>query len=178
MTVGDLIQGYNTTEPWLDQMREYRETMNGLLCPWFPVAGNHDIYWRGPDRPAEEHEQRYEQHFGPLWYAFDHKGCRFIVLYSDEGNPETGERNFSKPDCQVMSPAQKAWLTQMVTEGASMRHQFVFLHHPRWRKGSYGDDWDQVHDILVSGGNVRAVFAGHIHQACLLYTSPSPRDDR
>ena len=81
--------------------------MNGLLCPWFPVAGNHDIYWRGPDRPAEEHEQRYEQHFGPLWYAFDHKGCRFIVLYSDEGIPETGERNFSKPDCQVMSPCRK-----------------------------------------------------------------------
>ena len=75
MTVGDLIQGYNTTEPWLEQMHEYRETMNGLLCPWFPVAGNHDIYWRGPDRPAEEHEQRYEQHFGPLWYAFDHKGA-------------------------------------------------------------------------------------------------------
>ena len=172
MTVGDLIQGYNTTEPWLEQMHEYRETMNGLLCPWFPVAGNHDIYWRGPDRPAEEHEQRYEQHFGPLWYAFDHKGCRFIVLYSDEGNPETGERNFSKPDCQVMSPAQKAWLTQMVTEGASMRHQFVFLHHPRWRKGSYGDDWDQVHKILVSGGNVRAVFAGHIHQA----TYAGPQD--
>ena len=91
MTVGDLIQGYNTTEPWLDQMREYRETMNGLLCPWFPVAGNHDIYWRGPDRPAEEHEQRYEQHL-VHWYAFDHKGCQFIVLYSDEGIPRAGEQ--------------------------------------------------------------------------------------
>ena len=44
MTVGDLIQGYNTTEPWMRQMREYREAMDELLCPWFPGAGNHDIY--------------------------------------------------------------------------------------------------------------------------------------
>ena len=126
-------------------MREYRETMDGLLRPWFPVAGNHDIYWRGPDRPAEEHEQRYEQHLARFGMPLTTKGVSSLCSIQTE-NPETGERNFSKPDCQVMSPA-KAWLTQMVTEGGSMRHQFVFLHHPRWRKGSYGDDWDEVHDI-------------------------------
>ena len=163
MTVGDLIQGYNTTEPWMAQMREYHETMSRLLCPWFPVAGNHDVYWRGPDRPAEEHEARYEMHFGPLWYAFDHKDCRFIVLYSDEANPETGERNFGKPDCQKMSPEQFAWLESTLAGAKEKQHVFCFLHHPRWIGGGYGDDWERVHALLAEAGNVRAVFAGHVH---------------
>ena len=50
-TVGDLIQGYNTTEPWIRQMEEYKGVMDELLCPWFPVAGNHDVYWRGEGKP-------------------------------------------------------------------------------------------------------------------------------
>ncbi|MCP4833905.1 MAG: hypothetical protein GY895_03995, partial [Phycisphaera sp.] len=89
MTVGDLIQGYGTEGPWMDEMREFRGIMDGLLCPWFPVAGNHDVYWRGPGRPENEHEANYEMHFGPLWYAFDHKDRRFIVLYTDEADPKT-----------------------------------------------------------------------------------------
>jgi hypothetical protein len=39
MTVGDLIQGYNSQRPWEEEMREFRGTMDGLRMPWFPVAG-------------------------------------------------------------------------------------------------------------------------------------------
>ena len=163
MTVGDLIQGYNTTEPWMRQMREYREAMNELLCPWFPVAGNHDIYWRGTNQPPQEHEHHYQEHFGPLWYAFDHKDCRFIVLYTDEPDPKTGERNFSNPNSQRMSPEQFAWLEKTLDEGRDRKHVFVFLHHPRWLGNNYGDDWNRVHALLAEPGNVRACFAGHIH---------------
>ena len=131
MTVGDLIEGYNQRDQWMAQMREYREIMDRLLCPWFPVAGNHDVYWRGPNRPPQEHEGDYEMHFGPLWYAFEHKDCWFIVLYSDEANPETGERNFNKTECQVMSEAQFSWLKETLEKARSARHVFVFLHHPR-----------------------------------------------
>ena len=116
MTVGDLIQGYSTTGPWMKQMREYRTIMNRLEMPWFPVAGNHDVYWRGKGRPPREHEDHYEAHFGPLWYAVRHKSAWFIVLYSDEGDPETNRRSFRDPKAQTMSPAQTAWLQKTLDE--------------------------------------------------------------
>lgn len=164
MTVGDLINGYNTTEPWMRQMREFQDTMGELNCDWFPVAGNHDTYWRGPGKPKGEHDANYEKHFGPLWYAFRHKTAWFIVLYSDEGNPETGEKNFSKPSCQRISEEQFAWLDEtLATKTGAAEHVFVFIHHPRWKGGQYGDDWNRVHERLVAAGNVSAVFAGHIH---------------
>ncbi|MCA9260150.1 MAG: metallophosphoesterase, partial [Planctomycetales bacterium] len=163
MTVGDLIQGYNDTNAWLPQMREYKSIMGDLLCPWFPVAGNHDIYWRGENRPATEHEADYEMHFGPLWYAFEHKNCWFIALYSDEGDPQTGEKTFNEPNAQKMSPAQFEWLERTLEKAKDAEHVFLFLHHPRWLEGGYGTDWRRVHKLLADAGNVRIVFAGHIH---------------
>lgn len=164
MTVGDMIQGYNQTDGWMEQMAEYRGVMNELICPWFPVAGNHDTYWRGEGKPEGEHDRHYEMHFGPLWYAFEHKNCMFIVLYTDEGNESTGEKNFSKPECQEMSEEQLSWLSQMLAQSADAEHVFLFLHHPRWTGGNYGDSWEQVHEMLVKAGNISGVFAGHIHR--------------
>lgn len=166
LTVGDLVQGYNETDEWKTQMREFRAVMDNLLCPWFPVAGNHDVYWRyrgTEEKPENEMEDLYEMHFGPLWYSFSHKNNYFIVLYTDEGNPETGERTFNKPESQRMSPEQRVFLAEALERGKEADHTFVFLHHPRWLKGGYGDDWDHVHQMLVEAGNVSAVFAGHIH---------------
>ncbi|XZE54327.1 LamG-like jellyroll fold domain-containing protein [Planctomycetaceae bacterium SH139] len=167
MTVGDLINGYNRRPEWLVQMREFKTIMSELLCPWFPVAGNHDVYWRpmdDPAMPASQHDEDYEMHFGPLWYSFQHKNCNFIVLYSDEGNPETGEKNFSKPESQEISDEQLAFLKEALQRGKDNDHQFLFLHHPRWLGGGYGEDWNKrVHPLLKETGNVTAVFAGHIH---------------
>ena len=174
MTVGDLVQGYNEEPQWMEQMREYKGIMSQLICPWFPVAGNHDIYWRdkgqpGPAKPAGEHEAAYEMHFGPLWYAFEHKNSFFIVLYTDEGNPETGEKNFNKRQSHEMSPEQRDWLKSMLDKAKDAEHVFLFMHHPRWigldgdGPAGYGDSWKETHEILKDAGNVTAVFGGHIH---------------
>ncbi len=165
MTVGDLVQGYNETDEWLAQMTEYKDIMNRLKMSWFPVAGNHDVYWRGRGKaPAGQHEGNYEQHFGPLWYTFQHKNAGFIVLYSDEGDPSTNAKGFNEGVLQNMSDDQLEFLEKSLTELKSLDHVFVFLHHPRWIGGGYaGSNWGIVHDKLVAAGNVSAVFAGHIH---------------
>lgn len=165
MTVGDLIQGYNTTEEWMPQMKEYKAIMDRLEMRWFPVAGNHDVYWRGPgEAPEGQHENSYEKHFGPLWYSFKHKNAGFIVLYSDEGDRETNRKGFSDAQVQTMSDAQLEFLQQALEQLKDQQHVFVFLHHPRWIGGGYtGGNWDVVHEKLKAAGNVSAVFAGHIH---------------
>ncbi|MDR2115291.1 MAG: metallophosphoesterase [Planctomycetaceae bacterium] len=166
MNIGDMVQGYNNTEQWIEQMKEYKTVMNKLNCPWFPAPGNHDVYAGrfAKDLPKKQHEKEYEENFGPLWYAFEYKNYWFIVLYTDEGNPETDEKSFRKPECQVMSDAQFSWLKSILNKAKTAEGIFIFQHHPRWLGGNYGNDWDKVHAVLVETGNVKSVFAGHIHR--------------
>lgn len=176
LNVGDMVQGYTDEPQWLVQAAEYQAAMKHLSCPWFPVAGNHDTYWRGKDpslRPPRENEGLFEAHFGPLWYAFEHKNSWFIVLYSDEGDPATGKKDFNTPSAQRMSDAQFGWLRTTLEKAKNAEHVFLFLHHPRWLKtAGYANDWERVHELLKAAGNVTAVFAGHVHQM----RSDGPRD--
>lgn len=154
MTVGDLVQGYNHAVEWLPQMIEYKQIVSKLGVPWYPVAGNHDVY--GHRGEAGGRIAEYKQHFGPLYYSFDYRWAHFVVLFSDEA------LSFSNPPVdQNMGPEQFEWLRNdlATTEAEQV---FVFLHHPRWHHR--GTNWPQVHDLLATDGRVRAVFGGHEHQ--------------
>jgi hypothetical protein len=141
-----------------------------LNMPWFPVAGNHDIYWRKdakkPEaKPPREHEESYEKHFGPLWYWFEHKNTGFLTIFSDEGHPDGRPRDFGDREQQQISKTQLNWIAAELEKMKRLQHIFVFLHHPYWWGERYpGSNWDEVHQLLVKNGNVRAVLAGHIHQ--------------
>ena len=166
-TVGDLIQGYDNRPKWLKEKEAFDEMTEQLNIPWYPVAGNHDIYWvrDTENRPPVHHEVDYETHFGPLWYAFEHENCWFITLFSDEGDPARGVKGFKDPELQKMSSEQFTWLKQILNKAGKADHVFVFLHHPRWKGSGYGEDWNRVHQLFVDAGNVSACFAGHFHQA-------------
>ncbi len=163
-TVGDLITGYNERSAWMEQAKAHREVVKSLAMEWYPVAGNHDVYWRGEGKPKTEHEEDFEHAFGPLWYSFEYKRCLFITLFSDEGDPVTGAKSYDNPANQKMSSRQMAWLKETLNKAQNIKHVFLFLHHPRWKEGGYGKDWEKVHKLLKEARNVRAVFAGHDHK--------------
>ncbi|MEZ6189931.1 MAG: LamG-like jellyroll fold domain-containing protein [Phycisphaerales bacterium] len=151
MTVGDLVNGYNDTPEWTEQMQQFKQVMDELRCPWLPVAGNHDIYWRGEGRkPKGENESNYEMHFGPLWYAFEHKNCWFIVLYSDEGDPKTGKKTFTKPESQQMSPEPLQIGSRASSPKRDAKARVPISAPPAMAGRGHGDDWDKVHRELVS----------------------------
>ncbi|MEM7232795.1 MAG: LamG-like jellyroll fold domain-containing protein, partial [Planctomycetota bacterium] len=150
---------------WLQQMKEFRGVMGRLDMPWFPVAGNHDVYFRGPNRPERGHEGNYEKHFGPLWYYFQHKNAGFVVLYSDEGDLKRDVKGYNRPDLVQMSPKQLDFLSKSLAALKSLDHVFIFVHHPRWVEKWYrGSNWNEIHTRLKNAGNVSAVFAGHVHR--------------
>lgn len=147
---GDMIEGgYDPAA--LDRMwDQFDEAMARFRMPVYQVVGNHDVSNRSRQ---ESYLRRYGDRF-PLYYGFDHHGCRLIVLNSEVLN-----------DPGRVTGAQLDWLRRELDAYAQAREIFVFLHQPLFAFGGQADWMRDVHPLLARH-RVSAVFAGHDHR-CL-----------
>lgn len=107
MLLGDCVY------TWRDDDLARLATLAGreLALPVFNAPGNHDLADRAD----------YERRFGPAWFAFDHGGCRMLVLDTEA-------------DPWHIGGAQLAWLQRELAAARSKppRAVFVFGHKPVW----------------------------------------------
>ncbi|HUU43674.1 MAG TPA: metallophosphoesterase, partial [Planctomycetota bacterium] len=119
LCVGDLIEGYSDSPQQVQAEWEvFNAEVGRLNRPFYYVFGNHDA-----TTPVMIDILR--DRFKNLYYAFDHKQCHFIVLYSDEGDPASGEKDFQKPELQRISTEQMTFLEEALRRGQDCHHQFV-----------------------------------------------------
>ena len=148
--MGDMVQGYTRDQDlWLREYEEFMSYMNELKVPWYPVAGNHDVFTPIWDTNDRTYEDLYKEHFGPIRYSFDYKNSHFVIIYTDDSMTSVPE----------LSAEQMEWVRNDL-ENTSKSNIFIFLHKPVWRYG--GDKWDEMHQIIKEFP-VKAVIAGHFH---------------
>jgi len=155
-TIGDMVQGYTRSTTTYDaEAGAYRSVVAGLHAPFYPIAGNHDVISGFRSGNDHQFEDRFKQHFGPLYYAAHFDFATVIALYSDE-------QLVSAPQ---FSAAQIKWAAAQIKESIDAGQPIIVLmHKPAWR---YRDSrWDQIHARLAearkAGVNV-VVIAGHFH---------------
>jgi len=156
ITVGDHIPGHmQEREAWDAEWAEYLEHARRLKAPQFLTAGNHDI-------ANVECYGFWKEDFGPTYYAFDYKGCHFLVLNTEE------ERFDGR------GPVWNAMMTFAETDldaHREARHTFVFFHKPMWDDPRFDEDMRRLERAL--GTRPYTVVAGHEH-----YLMAERRDGR
>ena len=147
LQVGDLIQGYNSdlTEVSAQWQRFIKQVAPLAPISYLPVPGNHDLY--NADRvPDQQLETLFEQHWGPLYFAFEYKNTLIVGLNSD--GTEGQNRIVGK---------QWQWLVKTLSS-SDAKHKMVFLHRPPLQM----DNADDLHNLFKKQ-SVSQVFYGHHH---------------
>jgi hypothetical protein len=145
--IGDLIPGYNNGA--LDaEWKVFREHASRLAVPLFLVPGNHDIF-------NSEARAYWIRNVGRTFYSFDHKGCHFVVLNTEEAHNGNGSG---------LAEAQVLWAVEDIRK-SDARQIFVLLHKPFFLPGqdpgAPWDEWGRVRAALK--GRRYTVFGGHEH---------------
>lgn len=131
-----------------------KDHLRSLVPPFRLMLGNHDDrdLFRAvfPEAEAEE---------GFVQAAIDTEEGRLIVLDTLDAGHVEGRL------CQV----RLDWLDRRLAEVRG-RPAFIFMHHPPFKlhmpvlDGVRLADPDALHDLLARHGNVRHIFAGHVHR--------------
>ncbi len=129
---------------------EYEKYINFISAKGlkiYHVPGNHDLYKGGGIN--------FQDFIGPFYYAFEHKGAKFIFL----------NNAFDKS----FTVRQFDWLKEELRNNRE-KAIFVFLHRPLFDpQGFYSEHFLQPEAIrqellaLFDKYNVKYVFSGHFH---------------
>lgn len=130
------------------RMREVRDMLGALK------AKRH-VYLPGEHDAAQDRGAAFEEVFGPLHQAFDHKGLHFVAL-----------DNASDPQA-LLGDAQLAWLAADLRQQDAAQPIVVLAHRPLFALKPDWDwftrDGDKAIALLTPFRKV-TVFYGHIHQ--------------
>jgi Icc protein len=151
----------------------YAKTEDDLGFSIHHTIGNHDafgVYAKSGIAPsdAEYGKRMFENHFGPTYYSFDHKGYHFVVLDSIE---PTENRNWEAR----INAQQLAWLSKDLQNLSPKKPVVVVVHVPLVtgapgyappRQGKENQlSVMNAHEVvaLFPGRNILAVLQGHLH---------------
>ena len=141
LSVGDLINGYTDEPAKINAMwDEFDRDIRKLKRPFYYVFGNHDA-----SNPVML--DLLKKRYGAPYYSFDHKGCHFIVLFTETRDAQ-GRLIELNGDAE-----QIAWLERDLAASTDAVHTFVFYHKP----------WASDKIMTLFKGRPTTVFTGHWH---------------
>ncbi len=164
---GDLLESAQAPNAVQRDWTEATAILDRLEAPWYLTPGDHDV--NPPERVTGSADRSREALFQTLYgarnpaaaeqpfYSFDHRGVRFISLYSHEtlhADPRWGLTFQAR-----ISERQRQWLDEALTATPLPRATVVFVHQPLWYNWAA---WAPIHALLAENG-VDLVVAGHFH---------------
>lgn len=166
--LGDVSHPSPLCDDYGDAARTFFDQISRIGVPWHLAPGNHDIgekLHRALPRldPAisitERNITQFEDHYGPQFHSFEHKGCVFITvnaLLFNSGLPSEHK--------------QWAWLEDEMARQAGKR-LFLCSHYPLFLSDEdEPDHYDNVGQPararlidLIRTHRVEACYTGHVH---------------
>lgn len=123
-----VLNADNTGHADYEQVVALRDVLGGLSMPWHVARGAHDRANQtpsetrcGPDKDCFRHLLFPARPPGRIFYGFDHRDHRFVVLDSAKPSDGTGEINAEQIEFIR---------TDLARAARAGRKAFVFLHHP------------------------------------------------
>lgn len=149
--VGDHLSGYTDNPKLVQEMWDEYFSVTALWkMPVHHVPGNHDIW-------SVQSEKIFQERVGKTYYSFDHKGCHFIILDSEEPGA-----------ISTVGGSQLEWLRKDIKSIEPSMPVFVFIHKPLWAEMDWQEyqvnQWNRDVHPLLRQHPLTTVFSGHDHR--------------
>ncbi len=141
-----LVTGDLTEQGDSRMIKEVKRCLDHLNVPYHVCLGNHETTW------SESGCTAFGRVFGPEYFAFDHKGVRFLLF-------NTGP--LLKMAYGHVSPFGISWASEDLQKNRE-KPAIIVTHYPL-TDGDV-DNWYDVTDALRKTGNIRLFIGGHYHE--------------